>query len=784
MGMIWIQRNFILASIALLTISFTSCRSAKYLEEHQALITDIDVVGIPPELKESTSLYIANDIRPNSPLYLTIYNLFNTRGGRYKTENIKNVGEAPRLLDSGLVHLSATQIERYLKTQGYFDASVWPKVDIRRKKAKIDFVASTGQQYIVEQVARSFPDNDVKTVFERYVAPVTPLRENKPYRAEHLYDERERLYVGMRDEGYFDYLRQYMRVGIDTLDRKHSAKLDIYVSNPDSGKHRIYRVDSVYVKILPPESRMDPLPDIRTDTAQQILFQDYTGNYRLGPIARYVMLRPGNRYSLRDENLSYDRLYEMNGFRSVKISYEKIDTSNLKVHYELTPRPAMSNQLEGEFIFNAGMNGLNLANTYSHRNIFGGSELLEIRLRYGVLFDPRINGSLRDKLFNNDFQIGANVVFPRLLTPFRVRSVGRYGLPRTTFSSSLQLFNQDNTYANKYLINSINYSWFQRENIIHSYTPIIVEYRDGRLNQRFMNNLIEQGYLLYVRSNNRQYFGLGSQYSLTYNLNKLPAKENFHFFRGAVDVSGNLLSLLSNTFDLQTNDEGERLIFGAPYLQYIKGEVDYRRYRHFGGNRQLVWRFNGGVAVPYGNNSSLLIFEKSFFAGGMNGIRAWQARTLGPGNYSRANLSEDLRLNLRNLDQLGEIKIESNIEYRFRMLNNFFGAKLNGAGFLDAGNVWRLRDDPLTPEGQFKANRILSQIAIGTGFGLRLDMDYFVIRLDAGLKVKDPQFSGGDQWVIRKLFSNPRSFRQSYAELHRPDRYSFVQYNFGVGMPF
>ena len=178
-----------------------------------------------------------------------------------------------------------------------------------------------------------------------------------------------------------------------------------------------------------------------------------------------------------------------------------------------------------------------------------------------------------------------------------------------------------------------------------------------------------------------------------------------------------------------------------------------------------------------------MIFEKSFFAGGMNGIRAWQARTLGPGGYNREVVREELRVNLRNLDQLGEIKIESNAEYRFRLLNNFFGAKLNGATFVDAGNIWNLRENTINLDGEFKFNKFLSQIAIGTGFGLRVDMDYFIIRLDAGLKVKDPQFKGKEQWVIRRLF-NASEFKQVYYDAHKPDRYNFLQYNFGVGMPF
>src|SRR5690606_33271504 len=191
----------------------------------------------------------------------------------------------------------------------------------------------------------------------------------------------------------------------------------------------------------------------------------------------------------------------------------------------------------------------------------------------------------------------------------------------------------------------------------------------------------------------REYFGLGSQYAITLNALRLLKLENFSYFKGSLDVSGNTLGILSTLFNFRENSSGEKLLFNVPYLQYIKGEVDYRWYRHLGGYRQVVARFNGGLAVPYGNNSKLLIFEKSFVAGGMNGIRAWQARTLGPGSYNREVLPEDLRLNLRNLDQLGEVKIEANFEYRFRLLDNFLGTKMNGATFVDMGNIWRLRSD-------------------------------------------------------------------------------------------
>ena len=772
------------ASITILLLFFASCRSAKYLQDDQALVTDVDIHGISPNLRESSAMYVANEIRPNSALYLTIYNIFNTKGGEYKKENIKDVGEAPHILDSALVDLSSTQIERFLITKGYFNAKVVPYVLVKNKKAKIDFNVQLGDPFIIGNINRSSQHQAVDSIYQTSVVPKSQLKSGKQYDSNDLFAERENLYIQMRQLGYFDYLRQYMRVAVDTLDKKNTANLDIQISNPsDSTSHKVYTIDSVYFKIEAADPSLKKNGHPTLDSLAKIVYTDETGKFKLRPIARYAFLRNGQKYNLHNEELSYDRLYEMNGFRSVKINFHKKDTSKLDVYYTLIPRAAMSNQMEGEFTFSSGMSGFNIGNTFSHRNVFGGSETIDVKLRYGVLFDSRLPGNLSDKIFNNDFQIGVNLSFPRLLTPFRIRSVGRYGLPKTTFSSSLQLFNQDQTYANKYLINSLNYQWYESVNKMHSLTPIVIEYRDGRLNDAFKQKLIDGGYNLYVESNDRQYFGLGAQYAYTYNAPKLTSKESFSYFRGAADISGNLLGVASKIFNFDENLLGEKLIFGVPYLQYIKGEVDYRLYKHLGGNRQFVWRFNSGVAIPYGNTLQLLIFEKSFFSGGMNGIRAWQARTLGPGGYNRSSIPEEFRLNLRNLDQLGEIKIETNAEFRFRMLNNFFGAKLNGATFIDAGNIWRLRENDFNQYGEFKANKFLSQIAIGTGFGLRVDMDYFTIRLDAGMKVKDPQFTGDKQWVIKHLF-NAREFRASYYQTNAPDRYSFIQYNFGVGMPF
>lgn len=776
------SRLFFITSIAFLLLFFESCRSAKYLHDDQALVTKIELEGVPTHLKEQAAQYISNEIRPNSALNLTIYNIFNTKDGRYKQDNLRQVGEPPRVLDTSLMELSALQIQRFLHTRGYFRAQVSPFVITSQKKAKINFQASPDSIFRIGKVSSSFDNTFIENIYKQEVLPESKLKEGLPYNVNHLAELRESLYTSLRNEGYFDYLRQYMRIAVDTNQTPQTANIEVQVSIPDSTSLQVYRINDVSLKINHYSGRNTD-SRVTQDLLQGITFTDYSQRYRLNPLSRYMFLRKGSKYSLENEELSYDRLYEMNGFRSVKISFEKEEDSLLNVNYELTPRPLMSNQIEGEYTFSSGMSGFNVGNTFSHRNIFGGSELLEIKLKYGVLFDPRLSGKLSDKIFNNDFQAGVNLVVPRMMLPFGWGNTGRYGLPRTTFSTNVQIFNQDRTYSNRYLINTLNYSWWQKPNLQHSYTPIVIEYRDGRFDENFRNELEQEGYQLYIASNDRQYFGLGAQYALTWNAMKLQKLDNFSFFRGAIDLSGTTLGLLNSITNFRKSSDGTNTIFGVTYLQYIKGEVDYRLYKHLSGNRQFVFRFNGGAIVPYGNNSRLLIFEKSFYAGGMNGIRAWQARTLGPGNYNRSSIREELRLNLRNLDQLGEMKLESNLEYRFRLLNNFLGAKLNGATFLDMGNVWLLRENELNQGGLFQFNKFFSQIAIGTGFGLRFDMDYFTIRLDTGLKLKDPQFVGKDQWVIQHLF-NAKEFKNDYYQSHRPDRYSLFQYNFGVGLPF
>src|SRR5699024_4748277 len=366
--------------IVFLPLFLASCRTAKYLEDDQALVVRSEVQEVPAELKESAGSYISNEIRPNSRLNLFIYNFFNTRSGKYKPlQSRRNVGEPPRLLDSSAVDWSSRQIQSFLQNKGYFNAQVTPKVEVNNKRAKIYFQAELQKAFQVGEVQREIQDDALNRLYKEQVMPKTTIVKGKQYDVSDLIQERERAYQVFRNLGYYDYFRPYMRVGVDTTKYPEQADLLIQIENPkEQSSHIRYLVDSVYLHIKGANDSSRSLEEEPWEQHDGFMFHDQTGKFKAGPIGRYLFVKSGDAYNLNLENLSYDRLYEMNGFRSVKVDYEKVDSGRLFMHYELIPRSVMGNQIEGEYTFSSGLSGFNVANTFTHRNIFGGSENLEI----------------------------------------------------------------------------------------------------------------------------------------------------------------------------------------------------------------------------------------------------------------------------------------------------------------------------------------------------------------------------------------------------------------------
>lgn len=780
------KEKFQFPAILLFILFVTACSSTKFIEDNQSIVRTVEIDSIPDKYKEEALNYIQKDIRPASRLGINV-GLYNIFYGVFKT---KSVGKPAPLLDSTLVEISRNQIEKYLVSKGYFMAKVKAEIKVKRQRAEVDFTAVTGPAFFIQKVSYNIPDATVKQVYMEKKAGFTHLHEGMQYDDDSLSYEREQVYQVMKSNGFYDFSRPYVRFTVDSAFRNSKTDVVMYIDTPENnGRHRQYVIGESNVLIAP---TTDGFPDsikLNPRIVRGIRYTDLSKRFRRNPILRYDFIKQGEMYDVTKENLTYDRLYELNVFKNVKIEYLKAkDSSNtLEPVIQLTPQKRMSNRIEGEIPFNAGTVGFTLSNTYTNNNIFRGAERFEFQVKGGL--QSRIGeGSLFSDIYQRDFSLSASLAVPRLMVPFNVPMMGKNGIPSTTFSTSYVYSLQKDAFIRRVFLNSVTYDWVETKSKLHSFTPLNFEYRVGKLlvdtsTQAGKDVLNSNSYN--IRLLNRRDVTVGTKYAYTLNANKLTLNKSFIYFRGNIDLAGNVLQGASKIIGGDHDAANPATIFGLPFNQYIRPEVDIRWYKALAPERQFIARINGGVGYAYGNSSSIP-FEKLFFAGGSSGVRAWQARTLGPGNYNRAERvpTEAARNTLYGIDQLGQMHIEANLEYRYRLIDNFFGSKLNGAFFLDAGNVWNISPGNAQPETYFKLKNLGNQLGVGTGMGFRYDLQYFVFRFDIGLKLRDPQFAPDEQWVISKFFSGGKEFRRNYDLNNSPDSYHFFQYNFGIGLPF
>ncbi len=729
-----------------------------------------------------------------------IYNIFNTKNGKYRKTNIRPLGSPPPILDSTLVEISRSQIEKFLKSKGFFNAEVKSEIKVKKKKAKLIFTAKTGEPFMVNKLTNEIPDETVKSLYLNSKNTFSRLREGMQYDEDSLSNEREEIYHLLRQNGYYDFVRPYVKFSPDSNQNNNKVKVKLIIDNPidSTDKHKVYRIGETNIVIAPSTEGFTDSIKFNKRSFNGIRFTDLSGKFRRNPITRYDFIKRGERYNIDDEKLTYDRLYELNIFKNVKIDYLKNkDTADvIDPVILLIPQKRMSNRIEGEIPFNNATVGFTLSNTYTNNNFLRGGEKFQFQVK-GGLQSRFIDGkSIFSDIYQRDFSVSASLTVPRLMVPFRIPMMGKNGIPYTTFASSYLYALQKDITIRRIFINSITYDWVETKSKLHSFTPLNFEYRFGSVlidtnDKSDWDKYLANKQLFEQNSYNitllgRKDFTLGMKYAYSLNADKLLQNRSFIYFRGNIDIAGNMLQglsrLMGNKHDPSNGDYGK--VLGLPFNQYVRPEIDVRWYKSLGAESQLVTRLNMGVGYAYGN-STAMPFEKLFYAGGSSGVRAWQARTLGPGNYNREVItSAEARSSSFGIDQLGQMRIEANLEYRFLLIRKFFGGKLNGATFLDAGNIWNIAPGNPQPQTYFKFDKLTDQIALGTGLGFRYDVQFFVFRFDIGLKLKDPQFVGEDQWVIGKFINGGKTFKANYLATHSPDRYRFLQYNFGIGMPF
>jgi outer membrane protein assembly factor BamA len=704
-------------------------------------------------------------------------------------EWLLNIGEPPIAYDSMLAAKSARQIKSFLNNKGYFISSVKDSVHYTRKKADVYFTIHASAPYTINNIEYKIADEQLAY----YVLSDTTsrrIRKGDNYDVDLFQSERERITSELNNNGYFFFTKDYVYYEVDTtigsrqvnvtlgvknFAKKYSESSDSVIETP----HRRYYVNNIFIE---PDYVAKKFDNAQKDTLK---VDDYTIlhtqklRYKTKVLLGAIFIRKGELYQFQNVEDTYKRLSELKAFKTINISFEPATGDYLNCFIKLSPIYKKSVTLETEVTNTSGDAGVAGSIIYQNRNLRKGAELLEVKLKGGFVFQQAFSTKNTNDLTAaanqfNTTEIGPelNLTVPRFLLPVRL-NISKKANPKTIFTSSM-IYQRRPDYT-RYITNlSFGYNWKESTKKRHTIKPLVINFVKVDLSPTFLNYLEENVHDRYTLNSFSNHLSTSTVYTFTYNEQDLNKDENFSFFKMNAESSGNILRGIYNSVNyfqpgtFKMDDQGRYKLMDIVYSQYLRIDGDYRYYFNANEINKIVFRIAAGIGVPLRNFTSLP-FERSFFSGGANGIRAWQARTLGPGSYADDGTF--------SFDQFGDGQLEGNVEYRFKLFRMW-----NGAFFVDAGNIWLREKNASKPGAEFEFNRFYKEIAVGSGLGVRADFNFFVLRLDMGVKVRDPQFSEQKRMIIGNIF-NP-VWKMNYRDTHNNRKYNFVVFNIGINYPF
>lgn len=689
---------------------------------------------------------------------------------RWRKKLREDIGEAPVILDTSLSALSARNISKFLFNQGYFNNRVNYDWSGKRRRAEVRYDIDPGRRFTLGRIVLECKD----TQLQRILSPVvesSQFRTGKPLIFEALDAERNRIAKVLRNQGYFSFTRDNIRFELDTADAR--ADIKVQISNmADGGRHKARIIRSVYYEMV--TSDMYQGNDTLVSPAGSSFYVLH--GYPLKPsiLDRNNFLKPGELYSQDLHERTYSNLVETDLFRLVEISFgppvsgEARDSMDMRIVMRTSTRQAYA--IEPQGIYSPqGSSGTNVnAGNVSSYGLAGNLNFMNRNLmQRGEKFNINLLGSV-EAIINSDasspsvlygFQAGGNA---SLLLP-RAVFVDRFITDRNLYKVNTLLnlayqYENNPSFERKSLPASITYQTI-RKNLNWYYTPLEVSFNRNRLDPEFRLRLGSVDSLLVARIFT-DHLLTASRFGFVYNNRNTRKGEHWWFVRANLfETSGNLHRLVRTALDPGRNRDTAYKLLGVNYFQYLRSEIDVRYNIEFDENNSAVFRLSSGIGLPYGN-TYVLPFDKRFFAGGSNSLRAWRPRRVGPGTFSDS--SSGLLF-----DRSGELLFLANVEYRFQVLKKL----LEGAIFLDAGNVWNINRSSQVLPGVFSGRSMLSEMAVNTGLGFRFDFQFFLMRFDWGIPLRDPAEPLASRWVISKI-ADP-GFIRNYTAL-----------TLGIGYPF
>ncbi len=707
--------------------------------------------------------------------------------GRTKWEYFKEVvGEPPVLLDTALVQSSSSQLSTYLTKHGFFINEVSDSIviDRKRKMANVFYTLTWKEPYVLDTMLKSIEDPRIAEQLTREYES-EHLTYGERFDVDNLSDERESITKFLRNRGYYLFTKDYIEFEVDSTlgGRKVSVNLilrapsDVPADSLGVKYHPVFVIGDIYFN-YELSSRLGVSGD--TVVTEEYKFIDP----EIYPLKTKVLiqntfLNPDMLYKHERVERTYRRLSSLPALNHVAIRFEPREEL-LDVFVSMTPARRQSFSVEGQGINSAGFLGLEGDLVYRHRNIFRGAEVLELRFQGGVQSQALITDNTAedfeqsDNVTFNTIEFGPSISlrFPKFLLPIKMERFAKSANPTSVVTASFSYQNRPD-YERQMTGFSFGLEW--EESIRKSHQLNLMELSIILIDksQEFQDQLDELNDS-FLSDSYENHFISATTYQFTYNGRKEPSSKNTFYFRGNAEVGGNLLRTAYRLTGQEKDSLGSYEIFGIRFANYFKAFTDSRFYRRFDDKRTIVGRFALGVGVPYGN-LDVLPFSKSFFGGGANGLRAWRARTIGPGSFSELVVT---------YDKIGDVSLEANVEYRFNLTNYF-----DGAFFIDAGNIWLLNENELRPGGEFRVNRFVSEISVGAGVGFRFDFNFFILRFDLGGQIKDPSLKSGERWLFqpKTLYNESvEIYNSDLAPDERPvDLYRFrLNLNLGIGYPF
>lgn len=743
-------------------------RNAEFLLRRNRVDVNGEIIKKGPEFS-----YIKQ--RPNKrifgiPFYVGIYNLGDPNAERGFEQWLCKIGEAPTVLDTLKSRETAEQLRLYYFNQGFFNAQTRYTIQYRfgKKHATASYSINPGTPYTLANIQYEAASPAIEALLDTLISNAK-IEVGNPYQVSDFSEERGRITEMLQNLGFYDFSKTSVRFELDSVRGNHQIDVFVFLDN-----RLVSRGDSLVYEPYEPYT-IDAI-EVREAQALRVLKKHFSdtiwhNNHRYlsdGPLPykpelfeQAINFELGDTYKKRAIDQTYRHLVDYAIFKTADIRLTPIlspdltsdqqamdplalaKSRSLSAIISVSPKDKMRIGLEGEGTHASGNLGIGGSFFFGHQNMFHGGEKLDLRLRAAIEAQQAASTST---IFNTrEFGAELAMQFPYFLAPRGIRhqlppaytqlselSMGFKQQQRTDFSRDVFRFllgySFNNSTFSTHQINLIDLSYVRISNVTDSTFLSTQRIRTG-----FENTLIP-----------------ALSYNYRFNNQREKKVSNPTFFSGKVELSGNLARLAGSAVNLPQNDEGQETVLGNPYAQFVKFELDLRKYFQTLQTRQTAIRLFAGSSFAYGN-SITIPFEKQFFGGGSNDNRAWIAYSMQPGSSAVPNVSVNS----------GDIKLMLSVDYRFKILGN-----LDGALFADWGNIWLMEPDSTFVGGDFKWDRFYKEWALGSGFGIRYDFDFFVLRLDGGFKLINPSLPEGQRFT-------PDGIRLREMTL-----------NFGLGYPF